>query len=64
MQTIFTESSHYLLMEDANIGEKISQMLFFSDNVLSHSCLRHWCQKAFLEFGKGHNVFDGKFKKP
>ena len=28
IQTIFTESSHYLLMEETNIGEKISQMLF------------------------------------
>ena len=28
MQTIFTESSHHLLMEETNVGEKISQMLF------------------------------------
>ena len=28
MQTIFTDSSHYLLMEETNVGEKISQMLF------------------------------------
>ena len=28
IQTIFTESSHYLLVEETNVGEKISQMLF------------------------------------
>ena len=28
MQIIFTEFSHYLLMEETNLGEKISQMLF------------------------------------
>ena len=28
MQTIFTESSHYLFMEETNVGEKISQTLF------------------------------------
>ena len=28
IQTIFTESSHYLLVEETDVGEKISQMLF------------------------------------
>ena len=28
IETIFTDSSHYLLMEETNVGEKISQMLF------------------------------------
>ena len=28
IQTIFTESSHYLHVEETNVGEKISQMLF------------------------------------
>ena len=28
IQTIFRESFHYLLVEETNVGEKISQMLF------------------------------------
>ena len=63
MQTIFTESSHHLFMEETNVGEKISQTLFswqffpttVSDNAVKKSC---------LEFGEVHNIFDGKFKKP
>ena len=28
IQTIFTESSHYLLVEETDVREKMSQMLF------------------------------------
>ena len=28
IQTLFIESTHYLLLEETNVGEKISQMLF------------------------------------
>ena len=28
IQTLFIESIHYLLLEETNVGEKISQMLF------------------------------------
>ena len=66
IQTIFRESFHYLLVEETNVGEKISQMLF------SWQCSfpqifqtpRSKKQKTFLEFGEVHDVFDGKFKKP
>ena len=60
MQTIFTESSHYLLVEETNVGEKISQTLFSwqcSIPQLFYTPL----SKKFLEFGEVH---DGKFKKP
>ena len=53
-------------MEETNVGEKISQMLF------SWQCSfpqifqtpRSKKQKTFLEFGEVHDVFDGKSKKP
>ena len=66
IQTIFRESFHYLLVEETNVGEKISQMLFswqcsFPQIFQTPQSKK---QKTFLEFGEVHDVFDGKFKKP
>ena len=58
IQTIFTESSHYLLVEETNVREKISQMFFLT--TVSDTAVK----KAFSEFGEVHDVFDSKFKKP
>ena len=58
IQTIFTESSHYLLVEETNVREKISQMFFLT--TVSDTAVK----KAFSEFGEVHDVFDDNFKKP
>ena len=60
IQTIFTESSHYLLMEETNVREKIFQMLF-SWQCFFPTVSDTPVKKAFLGFGEVH---DGKFKKP
>ena len=63
IQTIFTESSHYLLEEQMKVRE-IFQMLFSWQRSLPQLFQTPVGKKAFWDFGEVHDVFAGKFKKP
>ena len=63
IQTIFTESSHYLLEEQMNVRE-FSQMLFAWQRSLPQLLQTPVAKKAFWDFVEAHDVFAGKFKKP
>ena len=64
IHTIFTDSSHYLLMEETNIGEKNFPNAVFVTMFFPTTISDFTVKKAFLEFGEVHDVFYSKLKKP
>ena len=60
IQTIFTESSHHLLVKETNVFPNAVFARMFFPTTVSDTAFK----KAFLEFGEVHELFGGKYKKP